>query len=155
MILCAVAHDTAWRIAQAETESHMIMSQVILSALEQQTSYILDAMKLSRLKSLIEDPDYNTAVPRLPCQVLSEIIEHDPGIVTYVVLDRIDACNCSTSTFLEMLLGVVSKCKSTVKVFAVVGGLGNFDLRDITATAEKERFLTVRLDQKVNKKGAY
>lgn len=155
MILCALAHDTAWSIPQAKTESHMIMSQVILSALEQKPSYIMDAKKLSRLKTSIKDPEYKKAVPRLPCQVLSEIIEHDPGIVTYVVLDRIDACNCSTSTFLERLLEVVLNCKSTVKVFAVVGGLGNFDVHDITAAARKERFRAVRLDQRVNKKGAY
>ena len=154
-ILCAVAHDTAWSLPHTKTESHMIISQIILSALEQQSSYLLDATKLSRLKTSIEDADYKDAVPRLPCQLLSEVIEHDPSVVTYVILDRIDACNCSTPTFLERLLEVVLKCKSTVKVFAVVGGLGNFDLRDITATAEKERFRAVRLDQKVNKKGAY
>ena len=131
----------------------MIISQVILSALEQQTSYILDGIRFSRLKSSIDDPDYQNAVPRLPCQILSEIIEYDPTLVAYVVLDRIDAYNCNTSTFLERLLEVVSKTKATVKVFAVVGGLGNFDVRDITATGEREKFYAVRLDQRVNKTG--
>lgn len=154
MVLCAVAHDTAWSIPEVKTESHMIISQIVLSALEQQTSYISDATKFSRLKASIEDPEYKHAVPRLPCQLLSEIIECDPALVTYVVLDRVDACNCGTSTFLETLLEVVLKCKSTVKVFAVVGGLGNFDVRDITATGKGEKFLPVRIDQRVKKTGA-
>ena len=155
MILCAVAHDTAWSMPQAKTESHMIFSQLILSALEQQASFVLDATKYSRLKTSIEDPGYRDAVPLLPCQILSEIIEHDPALVTYVVLDRIDACNCSISTFVERLLEVVLKCKSTVKVLTVVGGLRDFDVRDVTATGKKERFHAVRLDQKVKKKSAY
>ncbi len=153
MVLCAVAHDTAWSIPQVKTESHMIMSQIVLSALEQQTSYILDTTNFLRLKASIENPDYKHAVPRLPCQLLSEIIECDPALVTYVVLDRIDACNCSTSTFLETLLEVVLKCKSTVKVFAVVGGLSNFDVRDITVTGQGEKFRPFRIDQRINKKG--
>ena len=154
MILCAVAHDTAWSLPQAKTESHMIVSQLILSALEQQAPFVLDGTKYSRLKTSIEDPGYRDAVPRLPCQILSEIIEHDPALVTYVVLDRLDACNCGVSAFVERLLEVVLKCRSTVKVFAVVGGLRDFDVRDITATGEKGRFHAVRLDQKVKKKGA-
>ena len=121
---------------------------------EQQTSYISDATKFSRLKASIEDPDYKHAVPRLPCRVLSEIIECDPALVTYIVLDRIDACNCGTSTFLETLLEVVLKCKSTVKVFAVVGGLGNFDVHDILATGKGDKFHPVRIDQRVSKTGA-
>ena len=155
MILCAVAHDTAWSMPKTKTESHMIFSQIILSALEQQASFVLDPTKYSQLKTSIEDPEYRHAVPRLPCQILSKIIEHDPDLVAYVVLDRIDACNCSTSTFVERLLEVVLECKSTVKVFAVVGGLRDFDVRDITATDKKERLHAIRLDQKVKKKGAY
>lgn len=154
MVLCAVAHDTAWSTPQVKTESNVIISQIVLSALEQQTSYISDATKFSRLKASIEDPDYKHAVPRLPCRVLSEIIECDPALVTYVVLDRIDACNCGTSTFLETLLEVVLKCKSTVKVFAVVGGLGNFDVHDILATGKGDKFHPVRIDQRVSKTGA-
>ena len=155
MVLCAVAHDTAWSPPRAKTASYAIISQILLSALEQQTSCLLDVTKFSRLKSSIEDPGYKDAVPRLPCQLLSETIDCDPPPITYVVLDRIDACSCGTSTFLEVLLEVVVNCKSTVKVFAVVGGLGNFDAQDITAAANGEKmFRAVRLDQKVNKKGA-
>ena len=154
MILCVMAHDTAWHTSQATIESHMIISKVILSALEQQTSFVMDGTRFSRLKDLIDHPNYKDAVPRLPCQILSEIIEYDPTLVTYVVLDRIDACNCNTSTFLERLLEVVSESKATVKVFAVVGGLGDFDVRDITATGKRERFHAVRLDQRISKTGA-
>ena len=155
MILCAVAHDTAWSTPKSKTESHMIFSQIILSALEQQASFVLDSTKYSHLKTSIEDPEYRDAVPRLPCQILTKIIEHDPDLVAYVVLDRIDACSCSTATFVERLLEVVLECKSTVKVFAVVGGLRDFDVHDITATGQKDRLHAIRLDQKVKKKGAY
>ena len=161
LVLCALAHDTAWSPSQAQTASYTLISQLLLSALEHHTSYILDAAKFSHLKTSIDDDDnplFKNAVPRLPCRFLAEILEYDdsPLLTTFVVLDRIDACKCGTSTFLETLFReLVVKCKATVKVFAVVGGLADFEIRDVTAVADGEkRFRAVRLDQRVSKRGA-
>ena len=46
------------------------------------------------------------------------------------------------------------ECKAIVKVFAVAGPLGNFDVGDIAGVTEGEYFRVLRMDQRTKKKGS-
>lgn len=54
--------------------------------------------------------------------------------------------------FIGRLLELALDCVSTVTLFVVAGGLGGFEVGDITKVKEGDRFHILRMDQSTRKK---
>ena len=131
-----------------------MISRLILEVLDQCPSYLFDPSNLWNLRRSLQAPEYSDSNPRLPCGLLSDILNQCSDSEIYIVLDRIDACDCMAAVFIERLLELVVECKATVKVFAVAGPLGNFDVGDITSVTEGECFRVLRMDQRIKKRSS-
>lgn len=68
---------------------------------------------------------------------------------TYIILDRLDSCDCPVDTFVQKLLGIVGSCATVVKIFVVVGG--SFDVKSVVSS-QKSRLTVLSRDQQRRKK---
>lgn len=73
----------------------MMVSRLLLGLLDQYPSYLLDPTNLSGLRDLIKSPEYRASNPRVPCKNLSDVMGRCSTGELYVVLDHIDACDCT------------------------------------------------------------
>ena len=154
VVIYGLAHTSAWTAPSAKPAAHMMISRLMLGLLDQYPSYLLDPTNLSGLRNRIQSPEYRASNPRVSCKTLSDVMGRCSTCELYVVLDRIDACDCTAVAFIERLLELVLDCESTVKLFVVAGGLGNFEVGDITEVKEGERFRILRMDQSIRKKAS-
>ena len=153
-VIYGLAHASAWTAPSSNPAAHMIISLLIMEMFDKCPSYVSDPTKLVDLRDRIKSLDYKASNPHLPCKLLSDVIGECSSCGLYIVLDRIDACDCSAVAFIERLLDLVLDCKSTVKLFVVAGGLGNFDVEDITTVKEGEKLRVLRMDQSIKKTGS-
>ena len=150
-VIYGLAHTSAWTAPGAKPAAHMMISRLLMEVLEKDPSYLHDPTSLAELRDHIKSLNYKASNPHLPCKLLSDVVGQCSSCDFYIVLDRIDACDCTAVTFIERLLEIVSDCRSTVKLFVVAGGLGNFDVGDITTVKEAEKFRVLRMDQSIRK----
>ena len=94
IVVCALADTSAWIALSTNTAAHTVISQIILDVIDQCPSYLFDPSNLSILRRSLQVPKYRDSNPRLPCRLLSDVLNQCSDSELYIVLDRIDACDC-------------------------------------------------------------
>lgn len=129
---------------EQKRESHLILTSIIWQLIESKSSAVADPLFRKDIKKAMEHPDWRQKDPKLPCQLLMKFLEIFP--ITYIILDRVDFCNCDLVVSLDRLLNLVRSSMATVKIFVVIDGK-ELNLASIDDPGPHGQFECIVLDQ--------
>ena len=128
--------------------THKIFSHLIWQILMHAPHLTRDSACMTEIKELAGGKDWQTRQPKQPCDMIRKLLAHIPS--TFILLDRIDRCDCSPTAVIDSLLGLVRDCQNRVKIFSTFGErAGKFlDAGTLDLTSIESQFMRVTLDQK-------
>jgi hypothetical protein len=139
---------SAWLKPGRVPYAYLVISKIIWQLLKQNPDLIQDPGRLRNIRNRIQHADWKKTCPKIPCDVLIELLSEIPK--TYIILDRIDRCDCFSVNFLEQLFRVIRECQTVVKIFVVLCETSAKDFRetDLNTEGVRDKFLIVTTHQK-------
>jgi hypothetical protein len=146
-----LAGTSGWMEEDSRAQASLIISRIIWQLLEKKPDFIGDPDRLRSVQDRIQSENWTQTCPTLPCDLLIEFLAEFPK--TYIIVDRIDRCQCYPVNFIDQLFRVVKESQKVVKIFVVLceSLARGFDDEALDRSGVEDKCYIVTLDQRVRK----
>jgi hypothetical protein len=144
-----LAETSAWSNPDSQPSAHLVISKIIWQLLNKKPDLVQDPRRLRDIRDRIKHNNWNQPCPKSLIDLLIELLSEFPR--TYIILDRIDRCDCYSVNFLDELLRIIRECRTVLKIFVVLCETSANDFKDTALNKEgvKGKYHIITMDQRV------
>jgi hypothetical protein len=146
--LFALLHPDPWLPEFVHVRQQTLISLLIWQALEGSPEISENTGFFEKLQLRLQRQEWLDDDCTEQYDALTKLISEKKG-ETYIILDRLDSCDCPLSVSIPNFLRVLGEASSVVKIFTVISG--KFDPKDIVSP-EMSRLRTLCKNQQRWKK---
>jgi hypothetical protein len=110
-----------WR--HSAPPAHLVLTNIIWQLLKSKPKVLTEPGVKIDIEQEMQHTRWKAKKPQSPCEILTKLLGFSP--TTYIIIDRLDRCNCSFDTLLPILLNMVKDATAVIKMFIVADDDGS------------------------------